>query len=122
MIDRVIRTLPFPLTSTYTLEIIKQIKAIPDENIEYTDSEIAWLNRALENLNCMITHSKSLKLDKEMIIKKTYPGDNGTDEIAVIRLCYMEIMEQRRAQIKTALAGCEQQKRRSFTRSKVKSG
>ena len=87
MINRAIRTLPFPLVSTYTREIVAKIKSIPDENIEYTESEIAWMNRAIQNLEYMFAHAKRCKL---------------ADSIEAISIS--------RSQIETALTGCNKQR------------
>ena len=78
--------------STYTFEIIVQIEAIPDEDIEYTEDEIAWMHRAIQNLDYMFSCAKYLSLFGSMS--------------AIIL---------RKAKIEMALAGCEQQQRRSIT-------
>jgi|SRR3989344_5851656 len=80
MVNRFIRTLPITPTGNYTLEVIAQIKAIPNDDIKYTDEEIAWIYRALEHLNYFEIHTH------DIVIYKTYPGENGIDEIFTARL------------------------------------
>lgn len=63
---RAIRTLPFPPTSTFTPEIVRRIKEIPDESIEYTKGEIEWIKRALENLSYMLACAKELNLNESI--------------------------------------------------------
>ena len=63
MINRAVRILPFPPTSVYTLEVVAQIKAIPHEDIKYSDSEIEWMKRALQNLDYMLAQAKRFCLD-----------------------------------------------------------
>ena len=67
---RAIRKLPFPPTSHFTLEVVRQIKAIPDEKIQYTEEELAWIVRAIENLDYMIAHSKSCGIETEVMIAR----------------------------------------------------
>ncbi len=63
MINRYIRELPFPATSHITNEMVKEILAIPDEEIDYTQEEVEWMERAIRNLDFMIAHAKSCRLD-----------------------------------------------------------
>ncbi len=72
MINRVIGILPFPPVSAYTLEIIRQIKAIPDKDIEieYTESEIKWMNRAIQNLDYMLTLYTLEEPDREPLVMR----------------------------------------------------
>lgn len=88
MINRAIRTLPFPPVSNYTPEVIAHIKAIPDENIEYTESEIAWMHRALDNLDYMLADARRCNLFE-----------------SIERLIF------RKAQIKSVLVGCDKQQK-----------
>ena len=67
---RAIRGLPFPLTSHFTLEVVRQIKAIADEKIQYTEEELAWIARAIENLDYMIVHAKSCGIETEVMIAR----------------------------------------------------
>ena len=62
MKQKSIRALPIPAFSTYTPEIVAIIKQIPDEDIEYDESEIAWMRTALENLDYMLDHARRLGL------------------------------------------------------------
>ena len=68
MNNRAIRELPFPRLSHFTSEMIKQIKAIPDDEIRYTEKELAWMERAVQNLDYMIALSESFGLDTEIMI------------------------------------------------------
>ncbi len=62
MHNRYIRALPFPPTSFFDAEAVKQIQAIPEEDIEYTEEEISWMKRAVKdiekNLENMLRHAK----------------------------------------------------------------
>jgi hypothetical protein len=53
VIHRSIRVLPVPLASEITLETVREIKAIPDDEIQYTQEEVDWMVRALQNLEHM---------------------------------------------------------------------
>ena len=86
MINRGLATLPFPPTSYFSHETVKQIKAIPDDEIKYTEEEVAWLKRALQNLDYMIGDAAVL----------------GADTTAMLA---------RRAQVEEVLAAYEKQKR-----------
>jgi hypothetical protein len=57
MNNRYMRKLPFPPTSNFTPEVVRQIKAIHDEVIEYSEDELAWMERAVQNLNFMLAIS-----------------------------------------------------------------
>ena len=59
MRDRAIRVLPFPPTSYFNREVVDAIKAIPDDKIQYTKEEVAWMERALANLHFMLDDAKN---------------------------------------------------------------
>jgi len=40
--------------------MVRQIKAIPDEEISYSEQEIVWMELAIQNLEYMIACAKSL--------------------------------------------------------------
>ena len=63
MVNRSIRTLPYPASSFYTHEIIKLIKAIPNDDIEYDDEDIAWMNRSMKNLDCFELWARAGKIN-----------------------------------------------------------
>ncbi len=69
--------LPFPLTSHFTVEIVRQIKAIPDEEMGYTEADIAWYERAIENLNYML----NLKDTSEFEVKEMLKSKKECEEI-----------------------------------------
>ena len=85
MINRGLATLPFPLASHFTHDMVRQIKAIQDDEIKYTEEEVAWLRRALQNLDHMIASANALGLDTRAMLA-------------------------RRAQVEEVLAVCEKQK------------
>jgi len=66
MTNRAIRVLPFPPVERITTEIVAQIKAIPDEDIEYSIKEIAWMHRSLENLDYMQMEAERLELSETL--------------------------------------------------------
>ena len=70
MINRSIRVLPFPLVSCITPELVRQIKAIPDDKVEYSQEEIEWLKRAVSNLKQWITESKESGGDTRSIYSR----------------------------------------------------
>ena len=71
MNNRTIRKLPFPKMSYFSLETVRKIRAIPDEDIEdYTPEEIAWMERAIKNLEYMIEVAKSVDLETENMIAR----------------------------------------------------
>ena len=49
-----LRKLPYSAKSRFTPDDVKLIKEIPNEDILYSEEEIAWMNRALLNLDQMI--------------------------------------------------------------------
>lgn len=88
MHNRYIRDLPFPPTSFFSPEMVRQIKAIPLEDIPYSEEEITWMERAVSDmdrhLESMIRHaelggrsSKDLlkrKAEYEMYIRRYRTG------------------------------------------------
>ncbi len=65
-----IRKLPFPLTSHFTREVVKKIMEIPNDEIKYTDEEIQWMQRAVENLDYMIKTESSCGIDTSVMEKR----------------------------------------------------
>ncbi len=63
-------TLPFPPTSAFTPEIVRQIKSIPDDEIRYSQEEVDLLERAIENLDFMMLHAIKLGLDTKSILDR----------------------------------------------------
>ena len=63
-------TLPFPERSRFTLEDARQINAIPNEEIKYSQAEVDLLNRALENIDYMIQHTEKLGLDSAATVER----------------------------------------------------
>ena len=49
-----IRELPFPKTSNFTPETVRQIKAIPDEVLHYSKEEEEWMERAIQNIEYIL--------------------------------------------------------------------
>lgn len=66
--NRSLRILPFRQVSHFTLDIVREIKAIPDEDIVYSKEELKWMERAVENLDYMLTLGGSS--DREMGIMR----------------------------------------------------
>ena len=93
MVNRFIRTLPIKPTGNYTLKIIAEIKAIPNDDITYTRSEIRWMRRALELLDWFEVRAEKI------VINKTYPNDTGVDVIFTIHLHAADYTKLRREQI-----------------------
>ena len=63
MINRYIRNLPVEAVSYINRDMIKLIKSIPDDKIEYSQEEIEWMKRALQNLEYILTEHRRLGLD-----------------------------------------------------------
>ena len=66
MVNRAIRKLPFREISRITPKIVAEIKAIPDDDIEYSIKEIAWMHRSLENLDYMQMEAERLELSETL--------------------------------------------------------
>ena len=70
--------LDFPPTSFFTPEIVRMIKAIPNEEIVYSGKDIACMHRILENLKYLYTHAGSLGLGdslKNILTRKKWVED-----------------------------------------------
>ncbi len=61
-----IRTLPYPKLSKYNFEDIELIKAIPLDEIDYTDSEVCLMERAVETLDHLLAHWPFLEQSREI--------------------------------------------------------
>jgi hypothetical protein len=60
-------TLPYPPRSTFTREMVREIKAIPNDEIRYSQEEVELLERAIQNLDFMLEHSVRLGLETDGI-------------------------------------------------------
>lgn len=58
MTNRAIRELPYPASSYISSEMVGEIKAIADDDIRYTDEEVAWMQRALIDLKYWLAEAK----------------------------------------------------------------
>ena len=55
--------LPFPAMSTITPEVVREIKAIEDFKITYSNKDIFWIEQAINNLEYMISLAIALEID-----------------------------------------------------------
>ena len=53
------RDLPYPSVSHITTEIVREIKDIPDEEARFTEAQVAWMHRVLENLDYLISAART---------------------------------------------------------------
>ena len=58
-----LRNLPFPKQKRFTHETVRQIKAILNDDLRYTKSELAFMERVIKNLDYMIAHALSCGSD-----------------------------------------------------------
>ena len=47
--------------------MILKIRAIPNDDIKYTENEIEWMHRAIKNLDCFYDHAKQYGSGKSMV-------------------------------------------------------
>lgn len=54
------RDLPYPPVSYISQEMVKEIKAIPDDEARFTETQVAWMHRVLENLEYLLIQARAI--------------------------------------------------------------
>ena len=57
------RDLPYPASKRITVEMVREIKRIPNDEIRFTETQVAWMHRVLENLKYLIVQATEAKGD-----------------------------------------------------------
>ncbi len=66
------RDLPVPASGRITVEMVREIKAIPDEETRFTEAQVAWMRRVIENIDYLMTQEwdrESLQILKDEVLE-----------------------------------------------------